>query len=74
MELEFFNKKMEEFKKRVIDNKDEEHCCMTCGSTENLVEDQNNEGIYYCLHCLERAWRHDEMVVEGYETTDISSD
>jgi len=73
-ELEYLKKKMEDFKSRVIDNSDGELSCITCGSEENLVEDKHNEGVYYCLHCLERAWTHDEMVVEGYEESDGAGD
>jgi len=67
--MSYFNKKMEDFKSRVVNNDDGELYCATCGAEKNLVEDKNNEGIYYCLECLEKSWRHDEMIVMGYETS-----
>jgi late competence protein required for DNA uptake (superfamily II DNA/RNA helicase) len=69
-ELEYLKKKMDSFKARVIDNNNGELYCITCGAEKDLVEDEHNEGVFYCLHCLERAWTHDEMIVEGFEESD----
>jgi len=73
-ELEYLKKKMEGFKKLVVDNSNGELSCITCGSEKNLVEDKHNEEVYYCLECLERAWTHDEMVYEGFEESDVAGD
>ncbi len=65
--LENLKKRMDIAKAQIIDNSDGNFYCMTCGSEEELVEDINNKGIYYCLQCLEKSWRHDEMIYEGFE-------
>ena len=73
-ELEYLKKKMAYFKSKVVNNENGELFCITCGAESNLVEDDHNEEVYYCLECLERAWTHDEMVYEGYEESDVAGD
>ena len=67
MELKFYKEKMKYFKSKIIDNSDGEEFCPICGSEKDLVEDDYNEGVFYCMICLERSLRHDEMIMEGYE-------
>lgn len=38
--------------------------CVYCGATENLVEDEFLEGLYYCPSCLERHRRHSQQIDE----------
>ncbi len=65
--LTFLNKKMAEAEKNVVNNDDGDLYCVTCGEEDNLVEDKYNEEVFYCLVCLEKSWRHDEMIYEGFE-------
>jgi len=41
--------------------------CVYCGATENLVEDDHLEGLYYCPTCLDRHVRHNEQIVDRGE-------
>jgi hypothetical protein len=66
-ELEYLKNKLEIAKSKIVNNDDGDLFCVTCGSELNLVEDKYNEEVYYCLECLEKSWRHDEMIVEGFE-------
>ena len=67
MELLYYKEKMKYFKSKIIDNSNEEEVCPLCGSLKDLVEDDHNEGVFYCMECLERSLKHDEMIYEGYE-------
>ena len=73
-ELEYLKKKMEYFRSKIVNNDDGELFCIKCGAEDELIEDDYNEEVYYCFECLERARTHDEMVYEGFEESDGSSD
>ncbi len=67
MEFSYYNKKLKELKERIIDNIDGEKYCFLCNSLENLIEDEFNEEVFYCLECMSRSLKHDEMIINDYE-------
>ncbi len=36
--------------------------CIYCGATDDLVQDENLEGLYYCPRCLDRHIRHGQQI------------
>jgi hypothetical protein len=36
--------------------------CVYCGATDDLVQDEHLEGLYYCPRCLERHLRHGQQI------------
>jgi hypothetical protein len=41
--------------------------CAICDSEKQLQVDTQNEDIYYCTSCLEKARRQQRAIDEGYE-------
>jgi hypothetical protein len=41
-------------------------CCL-CGRREDLVADENVEGVFTCRECLERVATQNERIREGLE-------
>jgi len=38
------------------------HSCVSCGTAKNLVEDRNNEEVYYCKTCYHRTREHEFLI------------
>jgi len=47
--------------------------CIYCGSENNLVEDPNFPGTFYCVNCLRRVERQSRAIAEGIEE-DVSGE
>lgn len=44
-----------------------EHACTLCGAEEDLVPDENVDGLWICRPCLERAAAQNELIRRGIE-------
>lgn len=44
-----------------------EHHCQMCGSEEDLVEDPNMEGFYFCQVCLDRVAQQNQSIDDGMD-------
>ncbi len=41
--------------------------CVLCGATQDLVRDEQVEGVFYCPKCLERHRRHGQQIEDRGE-------
>lgn len=41
---------------------EEPAACVYCGATDDLVQDEHLEGLFYCPRCLERHLRHGQQI------------
>ena len=45
--------------------------CAICGAHDQLAQDANQQGVYYCGECLDRSNRHQAAIDGGYEKDDV---
>jgi hypothetical protein len=45
----------------------EQATCVYCGTTEDLVPDENVEDLFYCRTCLDKHIRHGQQITERGE-------
>jgi hypothetical protein len=44
-----------------------DHACYRCGAEEDLVADENVEGVWICRSCLARVEAQNELIRRGLE-------
>lgn len=45
----------------------EQPTCVYCGTTDDLVADEDLEDLHYCRTCLEKHLRHNQQIEERGE-------
>lgn len=50
----------------VMADQHDDHCSL-CGSEDELVEDRNMEGFFYCQDCLERVAKQNQAIDDGMD-------
>ncbi len=73
-DFKYYNEKIAEFKKNIINNDLKLYKCIYCDSIENLIRDFSQEDIFYCLKCLEKVVMQDEMVYNEIESDFFEGD
>lgn len=44
-----------------------DEACVRCGAEQDLVEDENMPGLWFCRGCLERVERQNRAIRRGLE-------
>ncbi len=73
-DFKYYNEKIDELKKNIINNDLKLYKCIYCDSVENLIRDFSQEDIFYCLKCLEKVVMQDEMVYNEIESDFFEGD
>ncbi len=73
-DFKYYNEKIDDLKKNIINNDLKLYKCIYCDSTENLIRDFSQEDIFYCLKCLEKVVMQDEMIYNGVESDFFEGD
>ncbi len=61
--------KIEQLQEKIVFKSSEIHSCIYCGSNINLIQDISDDEMFSCFECAKKSLIHDEMIVEGFESS-----